>query len=92
VPGIDDGGAVKRPRPQVTTGVAQANAPIRAAGSAAPVIVAFSVARLTLAATPGNLFSFFSTRAAQDAQVMPPIASSTGRVSSIVVIIYWASA
>ena len=39
-----------------------------------------SVARLTLASTPSILRSFFSTRATQDAQVMPPTARSTSRV------------
>jgi hypothetical protein len=32
---------------------------------------------LTVAVTPSSLFSFFSTRAAHDAQVIPPIDSST---------------
>src|SRR6185437_8260675 len=34
---------------------------------------AVSVARLTVAETPSSLFSFFSTRATHDAQVMPPM-------------------
>ena len=38
---------------------------------------AFSVAKLTVAVTPSSLFSFFSTRAAHEAQVIPPIDSST---------------
>ena len=37
---------------------------------------AVSVARLTVAETPSSLFSFFSTRAAHDAQVMPPMTRS----------------
>jgi hypothetical protein len=40
---------------------------------------AVCVAKLTVAATPSSLFSCFSTRAAQEAQVIPPIASSTVR-------------
>jgi hypothetical protein len=32
---------------------------------------------LTVASTPSIRLSFFSTRAAQEAQVMPPMASST---------------
>ena len=37
---------------------------------------AVSVARLTAALTPSSRFSFRSILAAQDAQVIPPIASS----------------
>jgi hypothetical protein len=37
------------------------------------------VAKLTAAVTPSSLFSFFSILAAQDAQVIPPIASSVPR-------------
>ena len=37
---------------------------------------AASVAKLTVAATPSSRFSFRSTRAAQDAHVMPPIMRS----------------
>jgi hypothetical protein len=37
--------------------------------------VAVSVAKLTDAQTPSSRLSFFSTLAAQEAQVMPPIAS-----------------
>src|SRR5690606_15681774 len=37
---------------------------------------ACSVAKLTVADTPSSRFSLRSTRAAQDAQVMPPISSS----------------
>src|SRR5580693_7413001 len=37
---------------------------------------AVSVARLTVAATPSSLFSFFSTRVAHDAQVIPPMTRS----------------
>ena len=40
---------------------------------------ALSVARLTLALTPGTRFSTFSTRVAQAAQVMPLIARSVTR-------------
>ena len=46
-----------------------------------------SVARLTLAVTPSSLPSFFSTRATQEAQVMPPTARSTvpiGAMTSVV--------
>jgi hypothetical protein len=38
---------------------------------------ALSVAKLTVAETPGIRLSFFSTRAAHEAQVMPPIRRST---------------
>ena len=38
-----------------------------------------SVARLTEALTPSSLFSFFSTRATQLAQVMPPMERLTVR-------------
>ena len=38
---------------------------------------AVSVAKLTVAATPSSLLSFFCTSAAQDAHVIPPIESST---------------
>jgi hypothetical protein len=34
------------------------------------------VAKLTLASTPSSLLSFFSTRAAHEAQVMPSMSSS----------------
>src|ERR1700722_16954891 len=37
---------------------------------------AVSVARLTVAVTPSSLFSFFSNRAAHDAQVIPPMTRS----------------
>jgi hypothetical protein len=40
------------------------------------VTCAVSVARLTDALTPSSPFSFRSTLATQDAQVIPPIASS----------------
>ncbi|GAA5666965.1 hypothetical protein Brsp07_05489 [Brucella sp. NBRC 14130] len=50
----------------------------KAAASALPWIVAFSVARLTTAlVTPGTALSAFSTRPTQDAQVMPSIATSS---------------
>src|SRR4051812_10331927 len=39
--------------------------------------VAFSLARLTLASTPSSRLRFFSMRAAQAAQVMPSMSSST---------------
>jgi hypothetical protein len=48
---------------------------------------AFSVAKLTVAVTPSSLFSFFSIRAAHDAQVIPPIDSSTERLSSLMAVI-----
>src|SRR5436190_23816398 len=38
---------------------------------------AISVAKLTDAVTPSSLFSFFSTRAAHDAHVIPPMARSS---------------
>ena len=44
-----------------------------------------SVARLTAAVTPSSLFSLSWTRAAQAAQVMPPMASSTSVTSAAVV-------
>ena len=37
---------------------------------------AVSVAKLTVAVTPSSRFSFRSIRAAQDAQVMPPMTRS----------------
>ena len=43
--------------------------------------MAFSVAKLTVALTPSSRLSFFSIRAAHDAQVIPPIASSTARTA-----------
>ena len=42
-----------------------------------------SVARLTLAVTPSSLPSFFSTRATQEAQVMPPTARSTVPIGAV---------
>ena len=42
---------------------------------------AVSVAKLTVAATPSSLFSFFSILAAHEAQVIPPIASSALRIA-----------
>ena len=47
--------------------------------AAGAVTQAFSVAKLTVAVTPSSLFSFFSTRAAHEAQVIPPIDNSTER-------------
>src|SRR6478752_867053 len=41
---------------------------------------ALSVAKLTVARTPGIRFNFFSIRAAHEAQVMPPIRRSTACV------------
>jgi hypothetical protein len=38
---------------------------------------AFSAARFTAASTPSSLFSCFSMRVAQAAQVMPPMARSS---------------
>jgi len=38
---------------------------------------AFSVAKLTVAVTPSRRLSFFSMRAAHEAQVIPPMESST---------------
>jgi hypothetical protein len=50
----------------------------RSAGTGSPVSIAagkvtwaVSVAKLTVAVTPSSLFSFFSTRDAHDAQVIP---------------------
>jgi hypothetical protein len=48
---------------------------------AGAVTRADSVARLTLALTPSSLDSFFSTRATQDAQVMPSTARSMVRAA-----------
>ena len=42
---------------------------------------AVPVAKLTVAVTPSSLLSFFSTLAAHEAQVIPPIASSTARTA-----------
>ena len=39
------------------------------------------MAKLTVALTPLSLLSFFSTLAAHEAQVIPPIASSTARTA-----------
>src|SRR5688500_5220984 len=47
--------------------------------------LAFSVAKLTVAVTPSMRLSFFSTRAAHEAQVMPPMESSTSAVGAAVV-------
>jgi hypothetical protein len=41
------------------------------------------VAKLTVAVTPSSLFSFFSIRAAHEAQVIPPIDSSTACCSAV---------
>src|SRR3954447_12517487 len=51
---------------------------MRSAGvtPSAKLTFAFSVAKLTVAVTPSSRLSFFSMRAAQEAQVMPPITSS----------------
>ena len=52
---------------------------IRSSGltAAGKLTRAFSVAKFTVAVTPSSLFSFFSIRAAHEAQVIPPIDSST---------------
>ena len=50
--------------------------PSAASGMAAVFTRAVSVARLTAALTPSIRFSFRSILAAQDAQVIPPVASS----------------
>ena len=42
---------------------------------------AVPVAKLTVAVTPSSLLSFFSTRAAHEAQVIPPMVSSTARTA-----------
>src|SRR4051812_29763310 len=56
------------------------------ASSAAPLTLAFSVARLTLASsTPGTFFNAFSTRATQDAQVMPLTANVNCGSSAVAV-------
>src|SRR3954453_20738413 len=62
---------------------------MRSAGvtPSAKLTFAFSVAKLTVAVTPSSRLSFFSTRAAQDAQVMPPISSSVVCGGSSVVLI-----
>ncbi|GGM60560.1 hypothetical protein GCM10012275_34550 [Longimycelium tulufanense] len=49
---------------------------------------AFSVAKLTVARTPSSLFSLRSTWAAHEAQVMPPIDSSTS--CTVVLDVSWA--
>ncbi len=52
------------------------------AGSASgKLTLAVPVAKLTVALTPSSLLSFFSTRAAHEAQVIPPIASSPARTA-----------
>ena len=48
---------------------------------------AFSVAKLTVAATPSIRFSFFSIRAAQEAQVIPPMDSSISARPAVVTLI-----
>ena len=48
---------------------------------AGQVTLAVPVARLTVALTPPSLLSFLSTLAAHEAQVIPPIASSTARTA-----------
>ena len=51
------------------------------------VTCAVSVAKLTVAVTPSSLLSFFSTRAAHEAQLIPPTA-----ISALRVVAYGASA
>lgn len=52
---------------------------------------AFSVAKLTVAVTPSMRLSFFSTRAAQEAQVIPPMVSSTSDGAAVAVAgVVWA--
>ena len=62
---------------------ARSTAEISSSGSiaAGKVTCAVSVAKLTVAATPASLLSFFSIRAAHDAHVIPPIASSAARTA-----------
>ena len=45
--------------------------------------VACSVAKLTVASTPSSSFSVFSTRAAQEAQVIPSRSSRTSALCSL---------
>ena len=49
--------------------------------------LAFSVAKLTVAATPSIRFSFFSIRAAQEAQVIPLMDSSISARPAVVTLI-----
>ena len=61
--------------------------------------LAVSVAKLTVAVTPSSLLSFFSTLAAHEAQVIPPIARSAARAAprrapaglAPVTVLIWAS-
>ena len=72
-PGVPGGAASSAVSPAAST------APIRTwtGTSGGAVTRARSVARLTAATTPSSLFSFFWTRAAQAAQVIPPMTSSS---------------
>ena len=76
--------AVVRP---VTAAVYPARATVAMSSSSVTSRVrtrwADSVARLTLAVTPSSLPSFFSTRATQEAQVMPPTARSTVPIGAV---------
>ena len=78
------GRAVVRP---VTAAVYPARATVAMSSSSLTSRVrtmwADSVARLTLAVTPSSLPSFFSTRATQEAQVMPPTARSTVPIGAV---------
>ena len=78
------GCAVVRP---VTAAVYPARATVAMSSSSLTSRVrtmwADSVARLTLAVTPSSLPSFFSTRATQEAQVMPPTARSTVPIGAV---------
>ena len=49
--------------------------------AAGKLTLAVPVAKLTVAVTPLSLLSFFSTLAAHEAQVIPPIARSTARAA-----------
>ncbi len=60
--------------------------------AAGKVTRAVSVAKLTVAVTPSSLLSFFSTRAAHDAHVIPPIDSSTLRPGPSGVTTFWSLA
>ena len=75
------GGALKvASYPAFLTAAISASAP---AAALLRLTLAVSVARFTdTLATPGTFASAFSTRSAQDAQVIPPIASSVVRGAS----------
>ena len=67
-------------------------APRAAVRSGSKLTVARSVAKLTVASTPSSWFRLFSTRSAQEAQVMPSIGSSTRWSRSALVISFVACA